>query len=212
MCNYESIFQAITADPQYRRNLDWGQPRKGHPEGTVRAHIEELEQNLKDLAVPQGSEEYWKLMILIHVHDSFKAEATRKVPITDPRSHASLARSFLARHCQDRDLLAMTQLHDEPYAIWRKARTGRGTDESRMQKLLHAIKDWRLFLKFLLIDGSTAGKDAGPLEWAVSEIAPRVGSHAEATESLKLLRGTRRKSRRDRPSQARVEGSAPAGA
>jgi len=30
------ILDAITADPRYLANLDWGKPRAGHPEGTVR--------------------------------------------------------------------------------------------------------------------------------------------------------------------------------
>ncbi len=200
MNNYESIFQNIITDPQYQRNLDWGKPRRGHPEGTVRAHIAELEQNLQRLGAASGSEDYWKLRILIHVHDSFKAEATPKVPITHPRSHASLARSFLARHCRDADLLAMTQLHDESYALWRKTRKGKGTDQARLQKLLNSIRDWRLFLKFLLIDGATVGKDSRPLEWAVAEIAPRVGLASEAAQDLERLK------------PAMVGGSAPTGA
>ena len=34
--DYAAIFEAITADPRYLANLDWGEPRPGHPEGTVR--------------------------------------------------------------------------------------------------------------------------------------------------------------------------------
>src|SRR5436305_1874895 len=34
--DYPAIFAAITSDPHYQRNLDWGEPRPGHPEGTVR--------------------------------------------------------------------------------------------------------------------------------------------------------------------------------
>ena len=47
--DYKSVFQSIIADPDYQKNLDWGKPRGGHPEGTVRAHIEELEQNLEKM-------------------------------------------------------------------------------------------------------------------------------------------------------------------
>ena len=66
-------------------------------------------------------EEYWKLRLLVHTHDSFKAESKPGVAITDPRSHASLARAFLATHCDDPDLLAMVQFHDEPFALYRQA-------------------------------------------------------------------------------------------
>lgn len=189
MNHFETIFHSVTQDPRYLANLDWGKPRRGHPEGTVRAHIAELEDNLKALDIEPGSDAYWKLKILIHVHDSFKAQATPKVPISHPASHASLARAFLSRHCKDRDLLAMTQLHDESYAIWRKIHFGGELNEARLNKLLHAIKDWRLFLQFMLIDGATDGKDLGPLEWASQTIAPRVGLERETLRDLKTLRG-----------------------
>lgn len=185
---YQKIFHSIVEDPHYQRNLDWGKPRRGHPEGTVRAHIEELEENLRRLPVEVGSDTYWKLKILIHVHDSFKAEATPKVPITHPASHASLARSFLSKYCSDTDLLAMTQFHDEAYALWRKIRYGGELNEHRLAKLLKAIKDWKLFLRFIVIDGSTRGKDRAPLEWSTAQIAPRFGLQAEAERDLELLK------------------------
>src|SRR5579862_6674814 len=105
MFDYERIFGELTTDPHYIANLDWGEPRDGHPEGTVRAHIAEIEPNLERLRAQLTEEEYWKLKLLIHTHDSFKGEAKIGVSILDPNSHASLARSFLATHCDDSDLL-----------------------------------------------------------------------------------------------------------
>jgi hypothetical protein len=61
-----------------------------------------------------------KLQILIHTHDTFKADAAEGVAIVDGRSHASLARQFLSGLCNDRDLLNMVQYHDEPRALWRQ--------------------------------------------------------------------------------------------
>ena len=93
---FEKLFSEVTTDSRYLNNLDWGKPRRGHPEGTVRAHIQELERNLEAMSVPKGSEQYWKLKLLIHVHDSFKKESRKGVPISHPESHASLAKTFLA--------------------------------------------------------------------------------------------------------------------
>jgi hypothetical protein len=61
----------ITNDPRYLRNLDWGKARSGHPEGTIRAHIAEVDRNLDKLS----ETDYWRLRVLIHTHDTFKAEA-----------------------------------------------------------------------------------------------------------------------------------------
>src|SRR4029077_998857 len=96
-----TIFERIISDSRYQKNLDWGKARPGHPEGTVRAHIAELETNLEKLRPKLTDEEFWKLRLLVHTHDSFKATAEPGVAITDPKSHASLARAFLAAYCDD---------------------------------------------------------------------------------------------------------------
>src|SRR3982751_243466 len=105
MCDYESAFHVLTADPRYQRNLDWGEARPGHPEGSIRAHIAELEQNLAKLRLKLSDEEYWKLRLLIHTHDTFKPDADPAASFISPQSHASLARAFLAGYCQDEELL-----------------------------------------------------------------------------------------------------------
>jgi hypothetical protein len=176
MIDYRQIFNTLISDPRYLKNLDWGEPRPGHPEGTVRAHIAEIEPNLETLRPKLSVEQYWKLKVLIHTHDSFKAEAKPGVGITDPASHASLARAFLASHCDDADLLAMVQFHDEPYALYRQVEQKGKCNAERFNALLIAIKDWNLFLAFNIIDGCTAGKSREPLHWLFREVAGKVES------------------------------------
>ena len=165
MTDYVQLFESITHDPRYLANLDWGKARAGHPEGTVRAHIAELETNLKRLRPRLSEDEYWRLRVLVHTHDSFKAEALKGVPILDPRSHASLACAFLAEFCDDVDMLAIVQYHDEPFALWRQFEFKGACNEERLAALLKNIRDWDLFLAFCLIDGCTEGKGREPLHW-----------------------------------------------
>jgi hypothetical protein len=172
--NYEETYRRIIEDPRYLENLDWGRPRKGHPEGSIRAHIEDLERNLASMRAGLSDEDYWKLKILIHVHDVFKPDARDGVPILDPRSHASLARAFLSEFCHDEDLLTMVQLHDEPYALWLAYERRGDLNERRLAHLVNAIKDWDLFLAFQEIDGNTAGKSPAPREWFFELIAARL--------------------------------------
>ncbi len=151
--------------------------------GRSGAHIEELEGNL-DALVPEISEEqYWKLRILIHVHDTFKSDARTGVAISDPRSHASLARVFLAEYSQDSDLLNMVQYHDEGYALW-QGRSGRAGNAQRLQNLLDTIHDWELFLLFNIIDGCTAGKEHDRVRWFLDEVNSRL--HTAVTPALLL--------------------------
>lgn len=179
----QQIFSRMTRDPRYERNLDWGEPRAGHPEGTIRAHIAELEQTLEKIRPQISDEDYWKLKILIHVHDTFKGEAKEGVSISDPASHASLAREFLAEHLQAEatepaeveDLLNMVQFHDEGHALWRQFAYRGRYDEERFARLLVTINNWELFLWFLIIDGTTQGKDRESLEWFVNEVKKQSG-------------------------------------
>ena len=175
----EAAFAAIVADPRYQTNLDWGDPRPGHPEGTVRAHIAEIRPNLEALRHKLTDDEYGKLRLLVHTHDTFKAEAKPGTAITDPRSHASLARAFLAEFVADPDLLAMCQYHDEPFALWRQAESKGACNPQRLAALRANISDWDLFLAFNLIDGCTAGKSRAPLLW-LFEVAPGSGRFAAA--------------------------------
>jgi hypothetical protein len=182
--DYRKVFELIVADPRYQTNLDWGERRSGHPEGTVRAHIAEIERNLNALRSNLSEPDYWKLKVLVHTHDSFKPDAKQGAPITHPRSHASLARAFLAEFCNDEDLLAMVQYHDEPYALWRHAKAKGSCNRQRLIALLGRIKDWNLFLAFCIIDGCTEGKSREPLCWLLEQVADKVESRFTAADIL----------------------------
>lgn len=182
--DYQKAFDAVICDPRYVANLDWGEARPGHPEASVRAHIAEIEPNPDRLRSRLSNEEYWKLKLLIHTHDTFKAEAKPGVPINHPESHSSLARAFLASHCDDADLQAMVQYHDEPFALFRQFESKGKYNEDRFNSLLTAIKDWNVFLAFNIIDGCTAGKSREPLEWFFREVAAKVESSFTANDII----------------------------
>jgi hypothetical protein len=177
--NYHEMFLEVSAkldQDYYQQLLDWGRPRRGHPEGTVRAHIAELESNLKRFGKRLSDEQTWKLKLLIHTHDTFKAEAKPGVSLSNRGHHANLARQFLISFGADDDLLAMVQYHDEPFALWQQySRKGRYTS-TRLQTMLDKIRDWDTFTAFLIIDGCTEGKSRQPLEWFFGEIADKIGS------------------------------------
>ena len=43
----KDIIEKIMADPRYRKNIEYGEPRSGHPEGKVKQHIADLEILIK---------------------------------------------------------------------------------------------------------------------------------------------------------------------
>ena len=185
------LLARIKADERYQANLDWGEPRAGHPEGTVRAHIRELEENLQRLRPRLLDAEIERLLVLIHVHDTFKPEAKAGAPIQHAQSHASLARSFLAEFTDDPILLAIVQSHDEPFALWRQFQQRGHCSDERFAQLLTNIGDWNLFAAFLLIDGCTPGKGSEPLEWFLPFAARHVPLAWTAGDARALCRAAR---------------------
>ncbi|QGJ70750.1 Hypothetical protein PBC10988_24480 [Planctomycetales bacterium 10988] len=184
MTNYPFIYQQMIEDPRYLKNVEWGFPRGGHPEGAIKHHIAELEANLSRFQAKLSEEEIWKLKILIHVHDTFKGDARTGVAISHPSSHASLAANFLREFCQEEDLIQMVQWHDEPYALWKKFRHGKRIPTTRLQALIKNIQDWNLFLTFLIIDNCTAGKSREPLRWFLEIIPSHIETHLTAADLL----------------------------
>ena len=167
----KDIIEKIIADPGYQKNIEYGEPRSGHPEGKVKYHIAELEENLEKLVSRGISEEqYWKLKFLIHVHDTFKAESIPDSPIIGSNSHASLAKKFAAEFIDDEDLLNMIQFHDVNFVLWKQFAATGAYDIPRFENLLETIQDWDLFLMFVIIDGSTAGKDSQKIRWFIGEV------------------------------------------
>ncbi len=165
-------FKEIIADPRYQKNIEFGEPRPGHPEGKVKFHIADLEKNLELLSRHGISDsEYWKLKFLIHIHDTFKAEAERDVPILHTHSHATLAKEYARQYTDDPDLLNILQFHDKNYSMWLEYLRNGSYDVGDFQDLLDSIRDWDLFLMFTIIDGRTKGKDISKLVWFINEVS-----------------------------------------
>lgn len=171
----QRILALVVNHPCYQRNVEYGKPRPGHAEGTVRAHILELEQNLEELN-RRGIvtfDHYWCLKLLIHTHDSFKAESKRNAAIEDPHSHASLARAFLADFTSDSDMLLILQYHDLGFAVYRKLIDSGMLAETRLSKGLQAIADLDLLVLFAITDGCTESKGREMIRWFVREVNRR---------------------------------------
>lgn len=162
--DYEAALAAVQADPRYRANVRYGQPRSGHPEGSILAHILTLEANLEQIRRRLDPETEARLRFAIHVHDTFKPEARASNGLRD---HGELARDFAAEFVDDPDLLALLELHDEPYRLWKDwVRTG-ALDAERLGRIAERIVDWDQYLAFVILDSWTAGKDLEKLRWFI---------------------------------------------
>jgi hypothetical protein len=161
----------LSRDPQLVEGLAWGKPRKGHPEGTVGAHVADLLETIDrwDESGPARSD----LRFLAMVHDSLKREVNNLLPKTGENHHAMRARRLAERYTDDERLLAAIELHDRPYAIWRRMRRKGRLDERAFSEMLDRVPDPGLFLRFVELDGSTEGKNPEPIRWLREELARR---------------------------------------
>lgn len=182
------LLARVLSDPRYLGNLDWGAPRSGHPEGTIRAHIRDLEGRLPRIGDRLTPEETARIRVLIHTHDTFKPQAHPGAAISSPDSHASLARAFLTDLGADGSLLNMVQMHDEALAIRRLLLQSHESGPTRWSALLATIIEWDVFTAFCLLDGTSAGKDDTALRWFLPAIQAHV--RIRFTESdIAVLRG-----------------------
>jgi len=178
----KEILDLIKADPCYQKNIEYEPCHDGHPEGKIKYHIADLEANLEILAGKNISEsDYWKLKFIIHVHDLFKVDAQNGLPTLHPQNHASLAKQYASQYTDDTDLLNMIQFHDENYKLWREYLQTKIYNRERFQVLLDTIKNWDLFLIFIIIDGCTIGKDPAKIRWFIDEVRKFKNTLVDAT-------------------------------
>jgi hypothetical protein len=161
----------LIEDPDLRRGLAWGRPRSGHPEGPVGVHVADLLDTVDrwgETGVRRA-----ELRFLALVHDALKFRVREWLPKRGENHHAMRARRLGERYTDDERLLATIELHDRPYAIWRRRRGTARSDVAALERMLGRVPDVDLFLRFVQLDGSTEGKDPAPIEWLEAELRHR---------------------------------------
>jgi hypothetical protein len=163
--------RALAADPVLVAGLAWGEPRSGHPEGPVAAHVGHLLQRIDERGETGQRREELRFLALIH--DALKGRVREWLPKRGENHHAMRARRFAESYTDDERLLATLELHDRPYDIWRRWRRTGKLDEQALTVMLERIPDLPLFLRFVELDGSTEGKDPAPTAWFQEELRCR---------------------------------------
>jgi hypothetical protein len=161
----------VSEDPKLLAGLAWGEPREGHPEGSVGAHVRDLLEALDSKDLPPEDRSLLRFVAL--VHDAFKYRVHEWLPKTGANHHAARARRFAERFTDDERILATLEHHDRPYALWRKMRRRGELDESGFEAMMESIPDAELFLWFIELDGSTEGKKPEPIRWFREELERR---------------------------------------
>jgi len=166
-----ALEQLLAGDPVMLKGLAWGKPREGHPEGSVGAHVADL----LDTVDAWGEEGLRRaeLRLVVLVHDTLKGEVKEWRPRTGENHHAMRARRFTEQFTSDERLLATIELHDGPYSLWKRMRKTGDPQREAMDAVIERLPDAAFFLRFVELDGSSAGKNPAPVEWFRDELAAR---------------------------------------
>ena len=161
----------VSRQPELLEGLAWGEPRAGHPEGSVGTHVSHLLETLDASGETGDRRELLRFVAL--VHDAFKYKVRERLPRVGENHHAMRARRFAEGFTEDERLLATIELHDRPYALWRKLQRKDRLDERGFRRMMKRIADPELFMRFIELDGSTEGKRPEPIEWFREELVRR---------------------------------------
>ena len=166
----------IAAEPEWREGIEWGQPRRGHPEGAVKHHIADVLSNVEREA--SSAEERRRLRLAALVHDTFKYRTRERSARVGSDGHpGSYAARFLGRFVDDEQLVCVVRWHDEAFAAWLgiARRQDRRRAEDRARALVARLgRALPLYLRFFRADNATEGKSPKAVEWFES-VAGRRG-------------------------------------
>jgi len=157
----------ILDDSEWRRGVAWGDPRPGHPEGTIAAHVCEVLANVDELAI--DAEDRRRLRLIALLHDTCKCEVDPARPRTGENHHARIARRLAERLVDDPGVLKVIELHDDAHNAWSAGRRdprGWTRAEARARALIERLgPDLDLFERFYRADNDTGDKTPGGVKW-----------------------------------------------
>ncbi len=177
----------LLRDPDWIEGAAWGEPRPGHPEGAVAAHIIEVLANIDGLALDRQDRERLRLVALLH--DTFKHRVDHDRPRTEANHHGMIARRFAERHLDDRELFDVIELHDEAYNAWVKGSRGEKWDtaDARATRLIERLGlSLSFYLRFYRADNSTGSKAHTPLAWFEQCVERRTTLNLRRTPGCEL--------------------------
>jgi len=167
----------IINDPEFIEGLEWGEPRRGHPEGKVIYHIREVLNNIEEYFVSCLSPARVRkvkfitdLRLIALIHDTFKYQVDRSKPKVGDNHHGYLAMKFAEKYISDESVLTIIKVHDDAFKAWLKGsryNEWKGAN-NRISDLLETLKktdSLLLFNAFFFVDNSTGDKVKDSYEW-----------------------------------------------
>jgi len=169
----ESVVEVeIMNDPEFIEGAMLGEPRRGHPEGKIIYHIEEVLANV-DKCTAQAPESRKMLRFVALIHDTFKHKVDYTKPKVGENHHAMIARRFAEKYTKDLVILDIIELHDEAYNAYSmgvRKDNWKGAVE-RIDRLRKRLGYWLgVYMIFYWCDNNTGDKTQENYEWFEEQI------------------------------------------
>lgn len=176
--------EQIISDKDFQQGFFFGKPRRGHPEGHVIKHIDEVLANVEKMYPYVSSQDYARLRLITLIHDTFKYKVDAPLPYmkanntyTKFSDHGWLARVFASKYLSDEGVLLVTEFHDEAYFAWREGGWHNNWEKAdeRLTKLVQKMQNHlQLYYLFFKCDTSTGDKDPAPVLWFEEKLKEKI--------------------------------------
>jgi len=156
----------IALDPDWQQGIEWGVPRRGHPEGKTVTHVRDVLHNVDSFFGNSNTRSQLRLIALIH--DTFKAGVIQSAAQAHARSHGYLARQFAEQYIHDSGVLDVIELHDEAYKaslLLVQQRDGRAAERKACDLIARLGANAKLYMDFYLCDNQTNDKSTEHYYW-----------------------------------------------
>jgi hypothetical protein len=155
----------IITNENFIIGCNYGEPRKGHPEGKVIYHILEVLRNVEKYSLPNNKDD---LRLIGLIHDTFKFKVDRSKPKYGENHHGMLARRFAEGFNLNKGVLDIIELHDEAYLSWYSGNKTQNWNiaKERAQRLIQRLNNnLELYLTFYKCDNETGNKERENFNW-----------------------------------------------
>ncbi len=166
----------IIADAEFEAGMHFGKPRRGHPEGKVIFHIEEVLKNVDKYSTSENRE---KLRLIAILHDAFKYKVDKTKARNGENHHATIARRFAEKYLDDVEILEIIELHDEAYNAWSSGKKGNWFNAlERAEKLIERLQtSVTLYIAFYRCDNETGNKGQENYLWFLNIVQRVTGEN-----------------------------------
>lgn len=154
------ILLDIISDAEFIEGVNWGKPRRGHPEGNVFSHIKEIFKNINNYYVDCDEKFINDLKILALIHDTFKYKVDTSQRKVGNNHYGYFAMLFAKKLNLPKYICKILLKHDDAYNAYVRK------DADKLTELVDSLGNYYdLYDSFYNCDVHTGDKNTKSYTW-----------------------------------------------